>query len=463
MQMRVSLQKAFILLAIVVYWSPFDPLFYLVGPASLAFLILHRRSLRIRADNPEMRRMNWCLYGFLFVFLVSGLANLNHINNLAWALLSYGAVFAVLMTASSMTWEESHFRFLSKAVLWSTLIQLPIGYIQMIGGHGFAALNPFSLNMGAGDYFAGTTLDRFNSTTVALKMATGFFLAFPFWEKAKTLGRTALMGVLALGWILPSVMHSLVVGMGAYFFRQGLYAIRPMLQLRMSKGILTAVLVGGAVLATIFWIQRDNIRYVTGLAARAIGNEQLAPRKVKYVRSTFGPFLAESWQYPWIGCGPGNYSSRGAAIVSGEFLTRQPAYIPATPAPMAEKYVIPLWNRTLLKNPFTDGVANAPYSTWVSVFAETGIIGLVLFAGFLLAIWKRLRLHKASASPFMANLASGAELLLLFAMGLFFLDDWFEYPSFMGVLMLLFGMFMSRRVEGAGVREREPAMAESKG
>ncbi len=143
-----------------------------------------------------------------------------------------------------------------------------------------------------------------------------------------------------------------------------------------------------------------------------------------------------------MGVGLGRYSSYAALVLTGEYLSDQPDYLPISASQETRQFILPYWNRRLLaRDVWAHGVANQPFFTYMSLYAELGLLGLGLFITFWLVVLRDLhRFHRASTEPLLGRLALGLFLFTFFLTYLFFFDNWFEDARLMVPYFLTLGI-----------------------
>lgn len=113
--------------------------------------------------------------------------------------------------------------------------------------------------------------------------------------------------------------------------------------------------------------------------------------KIEAYYNTFKLLPREKLLSPFIGVGLGNYSSRSALYLGGEYSRMAEKILPLSRSIYTDKYIISLWNRELIKNPSMAGTLNQPFSSIQSVYGETGLFGIVILFSLVFLVLKRLR------------------------------------------------------------------------
>lgn len=423
----------------------------------LIFIILFRPEWVI-PKTVNQRNVLICTCFFLLVMFISYLINIKQqdssINNLAWTIITYGSSLAALHVFINLPYGDNDFKSLMKFSIGLTLFQIALGYFQMIAAGSFQTLNPFTLSSGAGDSFVGTTFDEGIGNEVAVKISIVAILFFSQWMYNKSLRNSFILILLVIGWLLPSAIYTLILGLMAllyeYLFKRIILAFR---NLSLNKSILVFTLFGIIFIALFMVMQPNNISYLSTLLKRAyntaLGNEtESRLGKIVYYKDTFTKLFDEYPHSIAVGVGPGNYSSRSAWMVSGAYLSSQPAYIPITPARAAEKFVLTIWRKENISEAFPDlsSISYQPFSTWVSVLAEFGILGFLFFVGIFIFLRGILNSsYKNSADLYQMRFSQGAKIVLFYICLLFFIDNQFEWPLVMGQVFIVIGVLARRK------------------
>lgn len=433
------------IMTLLIYWGPSNALYYLWGFGLIAFIIVVKPNWWRIKDVRSKSIFGYSIF-FLSIFFFSALTNLlvrpSSFNNLFWSVLTYGSTFSVLVALLSVPFGEKDLVDIFKFSIGLSIVQVILGYVQMLYGTSFQSLIPFFAGQDAGDYFVGTTFNPGIGSLVAIKMSLMTLLFVPIWFRSKSWNNTLILFLLFIGWILASALYTLLLGIFVLFL---FFVIRKtgwnLISLKINKSILYVTLVGFLVIAIFTFTQSNNIRYVlTSLKygyATLIGEQvqgKVSTRKIFYYKNTLVKLPKNHPDMFLIGMGPGNYSSRSAWLVSGEYLERQPLYIPVTPSETAVEYTISIWSKNLIGSNFkgAGSITHQPFSTWLSVFAEFGIPGLLVMILLFRRIYKSVKLDDASRTNFIRDISLGLRISLIYIILLFFMENLFEYPMVMG-------------------------------
>jgi len=434
-------------LTILIYFCPFQQLCYLWPYCLLSYIFLIYR-FRIKLDFCSKWFLKWIFIGFV-LFITSSILNFSNINNFFWSCITYGSFFVLFFALLLIDTSKICFK---KVFIWFFLLsfaQVFIGYYQMISAYNFSTFNPFKLDMGAGDFFVGTLFVKWNSAILAVKLfMLLFILLFCLINRIK-LSNIILVIFALFGCILPSSMTTVVCGVVSiivYFLPD---IKKNILNLKVKKVYLYLIIFLCTFCILNIIIQKDNVQYAENIiiSTSKIVEGQYSVRKLIAYKNGFIDLFCENPLNAIWGVGPGNFSSRASALVSGNYLVNQPEYIHVTPAYYAEKYIIPLWQKSV------DGSANQPYASWLSVFSEYGILGVSLFMLFFYKFFKTLNFIIKYDNVFYNNICNGIALFSVFLMIIFFFDNWLEMPQVMGpyavfaVLLIKHCSFLQKSVE----------------
>ena len=145
------------------------------------------------------------------------------------------------------------------------------------------------------------------------------------------------------------------------------------------------------------------------------------PRKILAFRSYFEK-ITNSKSNILLGIGPGTYNSRTSFLLNGEY-TKNPIFkkISSEP-PLAVKYIYPLWNSKITYQ-YNDGTRNEPFSSFLSVLSEYGLIITLMLIYLLFKLYQRVS-KVDNRNKFFIQF-----IFLFFALNLM-LENYVEYPEF---------------------------------
>ena len=144
-----------------------------------------------------------------------------------------------------------------------------------------------------------------------------------------------------------------------------------------------------------------------------------------------------------IGTGPGGYNSRSALLLCGDnqnFVNKilgniEPVYY--------KEYIYPLWNRTFVSQyAHTDGTRNKPFSSFVSIWAEQGVLFILLFSVIYIKLINQLRRYKSHKVEYYFLLSLDIFMIISLISHL-----WFETTEFLIYCLIRFFTIMSIKNE----------------
>lgn len=108
-------------------------------------------------------------------------------------------------------------------------------------------------------------------------------------------------------------------------------------------------------------------------------------RKVLMFYET-GNLYKENLLIPILGTGPGGYNSRSAVLLSGDSDNIFTKILGHQYPVFYQKNIYILWNKDFVsQDSYTDGTRNKPYSSFVAIFCEHGLIfGVIFFFCFFI-------------------------------------------------------------------------------
>jgi hypothetical protein len=316
---------------------------------------------------------------------------------------------------------------------------------------GVSVGNPFLLHRSSGDFFIGTIG---NAHTLAIKMFFALSILAVLWSNTKNKTYLILGMVALIGWLFPSAMHTIISAVVVTLCILITVLLRTFFRILLGSKkarsrILFAFLAISVVFCLVAIIQKNNIRYGINrisISLKERGGEN--SRKLLGFENTIVKLPTEKDYAPIIGVGFGSYSSRAALILSGEYLRQHPSFIPISVSNETEKFIVPLWNRELLKDRTKGGVTNMPFFTWQSIYGELGLIGIVIFS---LIFFQNLKVFFPLSKSFNVYLKSVSYALLFFTIYLLFLfvfDNWVEYPTIMIPYWMITGLLLKHQNSG---------------
>lgn len=117
-------------------------------------------------------------------------------------------------------------------------------------------------------------------------------------------------------------------------------------------------------------------------------------------------------------------------MVSGEYLSNQPFFIPVTPSKEMRVNILNVWNRDMydkiVGGSIGNSMINEPFNQHLTIFSEGGIFAYIGLLVFLYCIFKYSNKNKIPAGI----------LLFFFISTIFLTNNWFAFPNFAMVFWL---------------------------
>jgi len=414
---RSTLRLITLLIILLLVNSP-NPYLGSVIIYGISFFYLISNRFKLQLSDFEIQILK-VLFGIWLVMLVSFLLHYSSMNNLFWGVLTFSVVLVFPIIIKEMPVSDIIRVF--KYFVIVQLIFMLIQYISLVFRLG--TLNVYEVTHGsAGDIIAGTSIGFSSVIAVTLFLISFIFLQHAKFDR-KSYSWAALAFILAC---LPSYIAAVGVAFIAILLYFGLKLGKDFfLRFKVSK--VFWFLLPMIALGLLFMLsQWANVIYAVNIMSAILSNAP--PNKVIAYHDILASFPSK---YPldyFLGVGFGNYSSRAAFIVGGDYFPQQPWFIPATPSIYYNEFMHPLYNLSMhdriIGNVVGTSMINAPFSQIITFIGEGGIISLLLF--FLL-------MYKCFLNFIRMNMIV---IALLFFVGIMFLDNWLAFPS-VGVMFWL--------------------------
>jgi hypothetical protein len=219
-------------------------------------------------------------------------------------------------------------------------------------------------------------------------------------------GSIALLGVYAI-----AAMATLVLVLAMSICRR-----------KVRARILMSLVAMSCTIAVFGFYQKNNLSY--GARVIHLALSKAPPNRWIGLTRTFVEYPEqEPLKWPF-GVGLGNYSSRAAFIVGGDYLRNHPWYIPITPSRYFKKYMSSLYSAssiTLIGALPSSSAINEPFVQYQTLFGEGGVIAIVL-------VFSAMLIHYRAVLRQRNNIA--AIFLLFFIYGCFWVNNWISFPNF---------------------------------
>jgi hypothetical protein len=417
------------IVAVLACLSPFKVLSYAAPPLLAVWIVIRGKSRQV------YRRVRFCVLAVaLVLFFYSAIYQDYAVTGGFLALITYASfVFLVVVPGEALAQK----RLLSRMIDVTgkvVILESCIGILQAV----VSAVNTGNFDSANGDAVQGTIHlsfqpdGSFSNPMFAANLAFMVIALIPgLASKTRSTYGRVFLGVVAF--VLASVLHMIAflviaVGLSFLIFRppmpQQLGKLRPLL-LTSTVPILVLLFLSGN-LANLS-VHADLFR--SGDSPRA-----------EMIHRVLTDMPHEHRAMPFVGLGPGQFSSRAALIATGLYLggLTDPKSLPflreQVPNVMADD-MMDLWIEAETWDNFASSSTIKPFFSWLSVYTEFGgffVLAICVASAVLLR-----RMKRAAATPqsrWMA-VAAGAGLIFLLLLGL--QENYWEVPQaiFVGVLL----------------------------
>ena len=422
-------------LALALCWSPLNLLGYLAPFAVLAWLIVGSN------DGWLGARLLACLACLGLVIAARGLLQDDFVlHSAALSVLTLGtAIFIIAVPSSALSDGSTHERIM-RLIPPFVLLQAALGLIQAFYG----AATTGSFDVSNGDYVEGTIHPSLESERAFSNVMFASNMAFMLVGLVPGVLRSRrgwlALAVGALAFILASVLHVflfllLAAGMAYLLFRP-----------RLPGGVIRVILILLAIGVPLFAyrVLARNFAIIPSVIA-VFGESPKARFTVRVVER-----LPESSPWaPMIGEGPGQLGSRASLIGTGLYFgtPKNPRDLPFLPEGMSKAfrtYAMDLWWE-FSNNPYY-GSTQQPFSSWLSLYAEWGILAVLFVIAATAYVLLRALRSAVNEEQRAVGFSFATGVLLLVLLGV--QENYWEVPQaiLIGVMLLKlqYGLLISR-------------------
>jgi hypothetical protein len=400
--------------SLILVWNPVKVLGYL---CPFVFLMLY--CVFSNAASALIRLLA-LFFAYLLLCTVYALVEQSFaMTNAILAFVTYGVPLVLCSISSrdlvaARAWEPLR-RVLPVILSFEALVGIAEAFVNAVATRSFDAAN--------GDAVTGTIQmtsvgASFSNPIFAVNVA-GMMVVMP--TLCKLTGTRLPRVSMSLGlaaFILASVMHAtlflLIALVGAgLVLAQGKGVMK---RLGMLLGVI------GAIVGLIFVALPGNLQslFIIGAQFGQTPKAQLTLRVFQDVARQYDLM-------PYIGLGPGQFTSRAGLISTGMFFGSpfdpKPIFLlPLTITPQFGQYVIDIWFRAVA-NPL-NGSTFQPFYSWLSIYSEFGILGFLAIVGFVLKMAWHSRRYVAAGGDWVIGHAFLSLVLFLFLLG--FQENYWE-------------------------------------
>lgn len=412
---KLNAVVALFVISAIIVWLPFKGISYIL-PLAITLL-----AIMISGSGRMAKRL--ILLTALYALIVTAWALFDPGFYIRGAILTFitygGGVFLFVIYKWNNLNREHLVQRLAHIWCWILIIEGSIGFGQAI----FGFMHDHSFDIANGDWVKGTiglSLHgmtkgmNFSNAMFAANMAIGLLMA-PVVKKRRIVRNSAMViGGTAL--VMASVMHIILfliasIALSVLILQWG-RKVR-------SKKVLSALGAIGVTAALAGALLSANLRLVVPYAVHFIHMQ--SPKGIM-VKRTFSDIPEQYPLQPIIGLGPGQFSSTGALIATGQYFGSplHPDSIPGLPTHLTKaqrKFFYGQWMRQVTDRYF--GSTQAPYFSWLSLYQEFGAIFLVLlFCIFTGWVIRAKKFSVRRPREFTLALSAGSMVIFLSLLGL---------------------------------------------
>ena len=363
------------------------------------------------------------------------------IANYLVAAVTYSTIIPIVVIDSRWLASRALLEKLIAAMAAMILVQGTIGIVQAVYG----AVQSGSFSGKNGDHVTGTIYphldaeNAFSNPMFAVNMVLMLLvcLSLPGALDARR-RRWLIVGAIAL--VLASVVHVLVflvaAVVGAVIFLRARQSAAQGSATR-NRLLVLLVLVAGLTYVAL----PEDVANISNVAETMLDLEDInIPRTIMLGRVLIDLPDEEAAQ-PYVGLGPGQFSSRASLIMSG-------AYLGGEDAPKSLPLIAPRMTRltsdycvallVAARESSEDfGSSQQPFFSWLDIYTETGLLGMVIVFGSIARLLLRIR-AQARTRPEVRIEALLCTAGILFLVLIGWQADYWEVPQavLVGVLAL---------------------------
>lgn len=371
---KVNAVLALFIASAIVIWLPFKGVSYVLP---LAITVL---AVMFSGSGQMAMRLVTVTALYVLIVIAWGLFDPGfYVRGAILTFLTYGGgVFLFVIYRWKSLNREYLVQRLAYIWCWILILEGSIGFAQAI--YGF--MHGHSFDIANGDWVKGTiglSLHgmikgmNFSNAMFAANMAIGLLMV-PVIKKRRAIRNFALIiGGIAL--VLASVMHIILFVIAAVAL--SILILQWGRKVR-SKKVLSALGAIGVTAAMAGALLSANLRLVVPYAVHFVHMQ--SPKGIM-VKRTFSDIPEQYPLQPFIGLGPGQFSSTGALIATGQYFGSplHPDDIPGLPTHLTtaqRRFFYGQWVRQVKNRYF--GSTQAPYFSWLSLYQEFGGVFVVL-------------------------------------------------------------------------------------
>ncbi len=352
----------------------------------------------------------WLLLCYAVAASLFFILNLNYL----WSIVLTLSLLIFSMIASQQIYQRIEMapkRVLLTADYYFSIIALCMFVQILYQSWKYKALITYTISQSAGD-----PLYAIFSVSSESMIILSFFLIFYLYRGKKWRAVLAFFLILMTGY-MGGMFLFFTTFLLVYFFSW---------RLNFVKKILIFIFFPLITLSAFYQLSPSNVKYVLGYLRKINAPEDEVPYKIKSFLQT-GEYLTSGVDNFIFGAGPGNFSSRTAFVVSGDYVNWFPQVM-IYRSEVFDAYHFGLWIHDF-GNPWDDreNAANQPFSFYNRLLGEYGFLGFLIFSFTYFRFCFKYSMRSLSS-----------RIMFFCLLSYFIMDYWFEYLSVVVIFELLF-------------------------
>lgn len=374
--------------------------------------------------------------GFKYVILFAGVSIFTfagailqshlYVKGYILAFLNFSSLIYIFYAREVQDQELTSLTRFARFYVLLSLLQIPIQIFQFMRVYGLD-LAQFITNSSAGDEALGTIG---NSALLADKQLLALFMLWYFRKEYSRSWWFFMFIALSLSFLVIGANHTILALLFAalVFVTTTLFQFQSIKLLTQKVGVVALLFV--SIYGVLRFLLESQYQYISDTLGHVANSLEYAGK----IRAYLGAYEVFTRHTGLLitGLGLGTFASRAAFMLSGEYLWQgKLALFGVERSVFFEQQMFPLWNRQITDIQYLAGTVNQPFSTYLAVLSECGII---VFAVFLIYCGRVLwYFHRHDAFMY---------FLVLFLMTMLFIDNFLEFPRFIApFLFFVFSLY----------------------
>lgn len=437
----ISYYEVFIL-SLCIVWLPSKLLAYLTPFACMAWFIIRARS------GKSLIRFGATVFSFLSLVGIYGIVYhfLNEkfvIQNAMLTFITFGSfLFFLILPQSDQLIKIDYTKYI-KVIEWFILIEASLGIFQIMA---YVALNGGNFDSAAGDVVQGTLsplsfinpAGNFNNQIYSANLLLLLLFHVPYAITQKKGKWISISGFMAV--ILASVMHLFIAFIAAIAIIS-LFFSSSVIKVNTSKLLIAlffVIVILGAIL-----IQPKNFGliayYIENLASKESPKTMATIKAIKELPDRY------AWS-PFIGLGPGQYSSRAGLIGTGKYFGdfNKPKEVPLIVPDYSNAFkdlVFEDWKEVATNvGKYGNSTMSRPFYSALTLLTEFGYVAFAVVLFFIFKFIRKLRTSYTVAQEKQNKLNTFYALACASAIVFFIFISFFE--NYLEVTQAIFPGFL---------------------